>query len=618
MVVRHDVNVEAIGQMAQLPPDLSPLQIGTRGTFDGRDFTILGRVRVVYNEGSWNEWYTYFGDNNFGWVAEAQGFFMVSFEYAPPADFPKGPGMASGANVRIAEESFLVVDRRETTILGAEGELPFTAPAGRTATSVELMGANNRFACAEFSADGTRVFVGNYARFDDLQFSNLRKVPGWTDEVLEPAHHQTTSLQCPKCGGSVMLRAAGFAMSAACGSCGSIIDTATPELTLIRRAHEKQRVQPLLPLGRRGLLFGIKYQVIGFQRVKDEYVAWSEYLLFNPWQGFAWLVTYNGHWSFVQRLLETPKVSEGIFHKSVPHAKFNGDSYRMFATGTAQTSYVAGEFYWKVGVGMPAHVTDFVHPPHILSREAYPQSGEQTWSHGEYVDHELVEKAFGLEQPLNDPVGIYLNQPNPHAEKTRQLKWITPLLVAILLAIQLISVSRAARQQVLSSTYNYQVGVTNPVAVTEPFEISGGNQVLEIGLYAPVDNNWLEVGLDLVNAETQQAVASVEQGIEYYHGYEDGGSWSEGRQTQRRIIPTVKPGKYYFTVEASADPMITQMPFTLTVVRDVVGWSNFWIALGLVLVYPIYCGMRASMFERQRWMDSDYSPYGSSSDDDDD
>src|SRR5439155_856850 len=36
MVVRHDVNVEAIGQMAQLPPDLSPLQIGAHGEMDGQ------------------------------------------------------------------------------------------------------------------------------------------------------------------------------------------------------------------------------------------------------------------------------------------------------------------------------------------------------------------------------------------------------------------------------------------------------------------------------------------------------------------------------------------------------------------------------------------------------
>jgi hypothetical protein len=70
--------------MAALPPDLSPLQIGTHGEFDGLAFTLLGRVRFAYDEGSWNEWFALFSDNRYGWVAEAQGFFMVSFEYAPP------------------------------------------------------------------------------------------------------------------------------------------------------------------------------------------------------------------------------------------------------------------------------------------------------------------------------------------------------------------------------------------------------------------------------------------------------------------------------------------------------------------------------------------------------
>ena len=92
MVVRHDVNVEAIGQMAQLPPDLSPLQIGVHGEMDGQGFTLIGRARLAYEEGSWNEWCALFGDGRYGWVAEAQGFFMVSFEIPPPENFPGDAG----------------------------------------------------------------------------------------------------------------------------------------------------------------------------------------------------------------------------------------------------------------------------------------------------------------------------------------------------------------------------------------------------------------------------------------------------------------------------------------------------------------------------------------------
>lgn len=614
MVVRRDVNVEAIGKMAELPPDLSPLQIGARGRIDGNEFTLIGRVRLAYDGGSWNEWCALFADDHWGWVAEAQGFFMVSVEIAVPPDFPPTEELRLNQVCRINKETFRVTDRKETVCLGSEGELTFAAPAGRQALSVDLTGAKAQFACAEFSESGTRLFTGRYARFDDLEFTNLRPVPGWSEDA-PVTRGATSAMNCPECGAAVELRAAGASMSAACGSCGSILDTATPELKLIRQASESNRFQPAIPLGRRGKLFGVEYEVIGFQYVKDEYSGWSEFLLFNPWQGFVWLVTYEGHWSFVRRLFEQPRVTERDIFSSAPHAHFQGEAYRIFADSQVSTEYVLGEFYWKVAIGHPAHVTDFVHPPKILSRETYPNLEEETWSQGEYIEPEVIQLAFHLETPPREPEGVYLNQPNPHAEQARQLKWLVPLLACLMLIIQTTSANRAANQQVFHGEYKFRAGATNPVAVTAPFEIPGGRQAVAFTLQAPVQNNWLEVGVDLVKADTQQAVSSFEQGVEYYYGNDDG-FWSEGSQAKRHILPGVAPGKYYLTIDASADPAVREMPFSLIVVRDVTVWSNFWIGLGVLLVYPIYRWLRAATFENARWLDSDYPPYGSSSDDD--
>ena len=60
MVVRRDVDVEALGKVAALPPDLSPLQLGSSGTFRDVGFTLIGRVRLAYDGGSWNEWFALF------------------------------------------------------------------------------------------------------------------------------------------------------------------------------------------------------------------------------------------------------------------------------------------------------------------------------------------------------------------------------------------------------------------------------------------------------------------------------------------------------------------------------------------------------------------------------
>jgi hypothetical protein len=613
MVVRHDVNVEAIGKMAELPPDLSPLQLGVHGEFEGAGFTLIGRVRLAYDEGSWNEWYALFGDGRFGWVAEAQGFFMGSFETGAPQELPAAEEFVCGRGIELGGQTYRITGRKQTTVLGSEGELPFPAPPGRKAVSVDLTGPDRRFANIEFSDGGIRSFTGRYLEFDELKFSGLRAVPGWSQEADKKAG--TTALNCPHCGAAVNLRAAGFSMSAKCDSCGSLLDTATPDLRLIQTAQERQRITPRIPLGRRGTLFGTPYEVVGFQHVKDQYSGWTEYLLFNPWQGFVWLVTYNGHWTFVRRLLDLPVVDPDSGSGGRVH--FKGEPYRLFATSEVVTDYVLGEFYWKVQVGMPVSVADYVHPPRVLSRETYLGAAEETWSQGEYVQPKIIQEAFQLE-PLEGltGAGVYLNQPNPHAEKSRQLAWLVPVLILILLAIQLVSAGRAANQQVFEGAYVYRAGATNSVVVTRPFKIAGGKQAVEIDFAAPVENNWLELGTDLVNTDTLQPIASFEQGIEYYHGYDEG-NWSEGNRSPHHLIPAVPAGNYCLAMDLSADPAVGEMPFQVVVKSDVPVWSNFWLGLGCLLVYPLYCWFRSYRFERARWADSDYSPYASSSSNDD-
>ena len=47
--------VSNAGRDSALLEDFSPLQIGTRGVFDDRKFTLIGRLQVHYDVGAWNE-----------------------------------------------------------------------------------------------------------------------------------------------------------------------------------------------------------------------------------------------------------------------------------------------------------------------------------------------------------------------------------------------------------------------------------------------------------------------------------------------------------------------------------------------------------------------------------
>lgn len=180
MVVRHDMNLENLGKMAELPPDSSPLQIGTRGSFEGKQFELVGRLKLSWNDGVWNEWYALFNDGNEGWVADAQGFYMVSFRLDDTKSVPEEKNIFAGRTFPLVNgQNFQVDDIKQATCIGSEGELPIKGPKGRKSTSIDLSGPDNQFACIEYSNDGIRLYLGKYVDFEKLALTSLRQIDGW-------------------------------------------------------------------------------------------------------------------------------------------------------------------------------------------------------------------------------------------------------------------------------------------------------------------------------------------------------------------------------------------------------------------------------------------------------
>lgn len=625
MVVPRGASVETLGEMAQLPPDLSPLQRGTRGAWNGATFELVGRVRVEWEGGSWTEWCALFADGRTGWLAETQGFFTVSFSTDPGEPLPAATDLRPGIRVvitrkdsevvRIARQEFEVVDVKSVVILAAEGELPFAAPPGNTRLSADLMANDGSFATIEsFPDEPPELYTGVYTIFDALQFSHLRPVPGWDGDVGQ-TRHATSALNCPSCGAIVNLHAAGQTMAAVCGSCGGLIDTANPQLRLIQEADAKMReLHPLIEIGRRGELLGAQYEVIGMLNRSDAYSTWSEYLLFNPWHGFRWLVTYQGHWSFIDRLLETPMVSGRAARSR------DGRSFRHFAAANTKVKAVVGEFFWKVRRGEESRLDDYVAPPWILSAERYPGLREVTWSLGRYIEPEVVASAFGLLKPT-EREGVYLNQPNPHDARWRSVRRPALAFLAIAVLLQMFFAANSPEQVVIANDFVYERSLKPAVGprvevdpaqdiariVTMPeFALTGRTQPVGIALHAPVANNWLAVDYRLVNAQTNESFAGS-VGVEHYHGTTDGESWSEGSQDRKERIPAVPAGRYYLTLEPEADPEIERMNYNVTVRRGGLFLANFFIVSALLLAYPMWVFLRRRLFESSRWAQSDYS-----------
>ncbi|NTV66213.1 MAG: DUF4178 domain-containing protein [Chlorobaculum sp.] len=201
MIVRHDVDVESIGTMASLPEDMSPLQIGTEGHCQGQFFRIIGRLKVGWVDGAWNEWFLYMDDGLEGWLAEAQGSYAISLEIDHRSnpeteqalnrlvaalekqetngflDATSGPLL--GSYITLGTQQLKVVDIKRAVCLGSEGELPFAAPRGRQTISIDLSGSGGEFGCIELLDGKPRVYLGNYVEWDEMGCKNLRALEGW-------------------------------------------------------------------------------------------------------------------------------------------------------------------------------------------------------------------------------------------------------------------------------------------------------------------------------------------------------------------------------------------------------------------------------------------------------
>jgi uncharacterized protein DUF4178 len=441
---------------------------------------------------------------------------------------------------------------------------------------------------------------------------------GVSSPLVAPPVAKSKALFCPNCGGPVQLRGFGHALTVVCSQCLSVLDASDPLLKVLQQIQEAQRETPKIPLGTRGKMAGAEWEAIGFQTrtVSDieGTFSWDEYLLFNPYKGFRYLTEYEGHWNYVTPLeaLPTRRAISGR-----PAVVFAGRTFKHFSGAEAATTFVLGEFPWRVKVGEKVVSDDYVDPPSLLSSET--TQDEITWSRGEYTAGADIWKAFALEGSAPPARGTYLNQPSPYAGKSggmwANFGWFLVMLIALAVFFAIFSQNR----QVFNGSYHFSTADKGePSFVTPVFDLKGRTAGLELEVHANVINNWAYFNFALINEDSGEAFDFGRE-VSYYTGTDSDGSWSEGGQTSTAYIPAVPPGHYYLRVEpemdASAGPYraartgpVNQVYYSITLRHDVPNYSWFWIAAVLLLIPPILYTIRARSFEAKRWMQSDYPP----------
>ena len=430
-----------------------------------------------------------------------------------------------------------------------------------------------------------------------------------SSSAVSPPIVKPRSLSCPNCGAPVELRGFAHTLNAVCPNCLSVLDATSPEFDILQKHQGKYRRDPQIPLGSRGTLGGVQYQVIGFQeravRVDEDSFSWDEYLLFNPYKGFRYLSTYQGHWNFIKPMSALPVEIPGM---GKPAVQMMGRKYLGFDTVTARTSFVLGEFPWQVRVGDTVLVQDYIAPPYMLSSES--TNDEVTWSLGEYTTGSVLWNAFKVAGQAPPATGIFANQPSPVQGKARS-SWRTWLwLNVVLAAIALMFSIFSSDKQVFENSYVFVPGSKLEASfVTPMFNLTGRESNVEISVHTDLMNNWAYFNYALINDETGQTFDFGRE-VSYYR--EDGET--EGKPNDSVVVPRVPSGRYYLRIEPEMDtkPSTPTMHYDLSVHRDVPRYTFFWIAALLLLIPPIVTSIRSASFEAARWRESDYAPAGSS------
>ena len=344
-----------------------------------------------------------------------------------------------------------------------------------------------------------------------------------------------------------------------------------------------------------GKIDGKEWEVIGFmvRQATGYQYFWEEYLLYNPWYGFRWLVNNYGHWSFVKPMMDLPDYKIGYANGS-----YQGRSYKKFTSGGADVVFVLGEFYWRVKRGDSARTLDLVSPPYMLSYESDPNG--KTWSIGKYMEPKEVKEIFGVKRmPVKLRVGAH--QPNQYKKRFNQILPIAIIAIAIITALQIYFTGQNKNETVYSSG-RYMLGKTDTTLVSSPFKMEG-NRNVEVRMYcSTLDNNWAEFNGYLHN-ETTNENYGFKVAVEYWSGVDSDGAWTEGSRKGTTMINRVPEGTYRLVTNCYAGKPLFALE--IFVRRDVPFWTNWFIVLLILVIYPTYLGIMSSQFEKQRWAEAD-------------
>src|SRR5260370_12277316 len=121
ILLRTDVDLKKVGQVADLPPDSSPIQLSSEGQYGNKSFVVVGRILYEYDQGGWNEWHVMMNDLTNAWLSDAQNEYALSSS-AKAQNLPSAAQVQAGQQFTSSNQCYAVSVVTHSHYPACEGE----------------------------------------------------------------------------------------------------------------------------------------------------------------------------------------------------------------------------------------------------------------------------------------------------------------------------------------------------------------------------------------------------------------------------------------------------------------------------------------------------------------
>ena len=411
----------------------------------------------------------------------------------------------------------------------------------------------------------------------------------------------THSVVCPQCRNLISYYDYPRSNHFGCPECSCFFrHNSNGTNAIIRTFQKENKVTPDFPFGTK-LKNNTLVAVVSKRDPREDF-WWTEYLFAQPESDYyVTLADVDGYWML------TVRDPSGEHYNN--QKTYNGAFATPLVSYQFEVMYAEGEFNWDICNDEKLTTNEFISNENVLINEF--GNSQSDWYKGVFVYP--ADLATRLSVPMQNLSPRRFFNPKTFYPAWKHMPKTATIFTGCFMLIAFVMSMMNPEKTVYSGEYacvqdtaawNATTATIFP-AVTPNFHISSRGRARVSVTANGLDNNWLELEFSMVNNKTGEEFEG-DKTIEYYHGYSDGESWSEGSNNDDITFSGVPEGEYHLNIYPTAPPETIKNRdgtlgngYSVSVAQSSNLTANFIFTLLLLLGYPIIQFYRKKTYEQK-------------------